>query len=186
MSDQVEKMLRDENAAWNVHDADRITTFYTDDCIKEDIAVGKATRGKKEMKALIAGAFTAIPDMKIELVTLFDRGEWAASEWIMSGSYSNDYPGFPLAANRHFSVRGASIMELRDGRISRISDYWDFASFLRQVGTTAGGQQTWGGDGRLPCPCAMPGRVMTPAPDAGNHKSREVPGTMDDLGCPRT
>jgi steroid delta-isomerase-like uncharacterized protein len=142
MSDQIEEMLRNENAAWNAHDVERIAAFYTDDCFKEDIAVGKATHGKEEMKALIGGAFTAMPDMKIELLTLLHRGEWAATEWTMSGSYSRDYPGFPLAAGRRFSVRGASIMELRDGKISRISDYWNYASFLQQVSSTAGGQQT--------------------------------------------
>ena len=139
MSDSIGEMLRAENAAWNAHDVEKIATFYTDDCFKEDIAVGKATRGKEEMKALVAGAFAAIPDMEIELVTLFHCGDWAGTEWIMSGSYSSDYPGFPQAAGRHFSVRGASIMELRDGRISRISDYWNFASFLQQVGPTPGG-----------------------------------------------
>ena len=142
MSDQIDTMLREENAAWNAHNVERIAAFYTDDCFKEDIAVGRATRGKEEMKALIGGAFTAIPDMKIELVTLFYRGGWAATEWIMSGSYSSDYPGFPVAAGRHFSVRGASVMELRNGKISRISDYWNFASFLNQVGSTAGRNQT--------------------------------------------
>ena len=141
MPDRIEDMLRGENAAWNAHDVKSIAAFYTDDCFKEDIAVGKATRGKEEMKALIAGAFTAIPDMKIELVTLFCCGEWAATEWVMSGSYSSDYPGFPLAAGKYFSVRGASVMKLHDGKISRISDYWNFASFLQQVGSTARGRQ---------------------------------------------
>jgi steroid delta-isomerase-like uncharacterized protein len=139
MSDHIERMLRDENAAWNAHDADKIATFYTDNCVKEDIAIGKATRGKEEMKALIGGAFTAMPDLKIELVTLFDCGDWAATEWIMSGSYSNDHPGMPVATGKRFSVRGASIMELRESKISRISDYWSFAALLQQVGTTAGG-----------------------------------------------
>ena len=141
MSDNVEEMLIGENAAWNAHDVESIAAFYTDDCFKEDIAVGKATHGKEEMKALVSGAFSAIPDMQVELVTLFCGGDWAATEWIMSGSYSSDYPGFPRAAGRHFSVRGASVIELRDGKISRISDYWNFASFLQQVGPTPGGQQ---------------------------------------------
>ncbi len=133
MTSQIEKMLKDENAAWNTHDVNKIATFYTGDCIKEDIAVGKATRGKEEMKALISGAFTAMPDMNIELVTIFNCGNWAATEWTMSGSYSKSYPGFPSATGKKFSVRGATIMELRNGKISRISDYWNFASFLQQV-----------------------------------------------------
>jgi hypothetical protein len=86
MSDHTEEMLRGENAAWNVHDVDGIAAFYTDDCVKEDIAIGRATRGKQEMKALVGGAFTAMPDMKIELVTLFDCGDWAATEWGLRGT----------------------------------------------------------------------------------------------------
>jgi steroid delta-isomerase-like uncharacterized protein len=137
MTLQIEKMLKNENAAWNAHDVEKIATFYTDDCIKEDIAIGKSTLGKKEMKALITGAFTSMPDMNIKLVTIFVSGNWAATEWIMSGSYSNAYPGMPPATGNKFSVRGASIMELHNGKISRISDYWNFASFLQQVGSTS-------------------------------------------------
>ncbi len=136
MRAQIEKMLKNENAAWNAHDVEKIATFYTDDCIKEDIAIGKSTRGKKEMKALITGAFTSMPDMNIKLVTIFDSGNSAATEWIMSGSYSNDYPGMSPATGKNFSVRGATIMELHNGKISRTSDYWNFASFLQQVGLT--------------------------------------------------
>jgi len=31
-------------------------------------------------------------------------------------------------------VRGASVVEFRDGKISRESDYWDLATYLKQVG----------------------------------------------------
>jgi hypothetical protein len=36
----VQEILKAENAAWNSHDVDMIADFYTDDCIKEDVAVG--------------------------------------------------------------------------------------------------------------------------------------------------
>ena len=39
----------------------------------------------------------------------------------------------PATGNR-FSVRGASVIELEDGRIRRNSDYYDGATFLRQIG----------------------------------------------------
>ena len=133
MTTQIENMLKEENAAWNIHDVDKIATFYTNGCIKEDIAIGKLTRGINEMKALIAGAFAAIPDMDIKLVTAFTSGDWAATEWIMSGSYSNNFPGMPQATGKSFSVRGASIMELHNDKISQISDYWNYASFMQQI-----------------------------------------------------
>lgn len=43
MDNGIRKMLLDENAAWNSHDVNTIATFYTEDCIKEDVAVGAST-----------------------------------------------------------------------------------------------------------------------------------------------
>jgi steroid delta-isomerase-like uncharacterized protein len=131
----IEELLKEENAAWNSHDVDKIATFYTDDCIKEDVAVGVNAHGKEAMNAVNAGAFAAVPDMKIDLRLIISSGDAAATEWTMSGTYSGNRPGVPPATGRPFSVRGATIMQLRDGRISRVSDYWDSALFLQQVGS---------------------------------------------------
>jgi len=131
----VEELLKEENAAWNSHDVDKIATFYTDDCIKEDVAVGVRARGKEAMNAVNRGAFAAVPDMKIELGLIISSGDKAATEWTMSGTYSSKQPGAPPVTGRPFSIKGATIMQLRDGRISRVSDYWDSALFLRQVGS---------------------------------------------------
>jgi hypothetical protein len=32
------------------------------------------------------------------------------------------------------SIRGSTVIELRDGKISRVADYWDVATLLRQLG----------------------------------------------------
>jgi steroid delta-isomerase-like uncharacterized protein len=130
----VEELVKQENAAWNSHDADKIATFYADDCVKEDAAVGVNVRGKEAMKAVNRGAFVAVPDMKIELTLIITSGDSAATEWNMSGTYSGNRPGASPVAGRPFLIRGATIMQLREGRISRVCDYWDSGQFLRQVG----------------------------------------------------
>ena len=38
------------------------------------------------------------------------------------------------SGKRFSSVRGSSIFELEAGRIRRESDYWDAATFMKQVG----------------------------------------------------
>jgi len=129
-----EKMLLEENAAWNAHDVNKIASFYTEDCTKEDVAMGTSTQGKEEMNALHHRVFATFPDLKVELTSCFQTDEWAASEWIMSGTYSHQFPGLPPATGRRFSVRGSTIMKLHGGRISRVSDYWNFLSFLKQLG----------------------------------------------------
>ncbi len=91
-------------------------------------------RGKEAMNAVHAGAFAAVPDMKIELRLIISSRDAAATEWTMSGTYSGSQPEGPPVAGRQFSIRGATIMQMREGRISRVSDYWDSGLFRQQVG----------------------------------------------------
>ena len=52
----------------------------------------------------------------------------------MSGTHRGDFPGIP-ATGKHFSaVRGSTVLELGAGKIHRESDYWDAATFMKQVG----------------------------------------------------
>jgi steroid delta-isomerase-like uncharacterized protein len=133
MATDVESMLADYLSAWNSHDVGKIPSFFTDDCLYEDVAVGAVSRGKEELKAFVGSTFAAFPDFKIQLTSRFIAGDWRASEWIMSGTQAGDLPGIP-ATGKSFSVRGASIIELRGGKIRRNSDYWNMASFLQQIG----------------------------------------------------
>ena len=52
MATDVERMFEDYLAAWNSHDVEKIASFFTDDCVYEDVAVGAVSRGKEELKAL--------------------------------------------------------------------------------------------------------------------------------------
>ena len=133
MTTDGEKTIRASFAAWNSHDVDQIVSFYTDDCIHEDVAVGAVYHGKKELKASIPGLFVWSPDVKFELKSCFGAGNWVASIWVMSGTRARSVPGIP-ATGKKFSIRGASIYEVGKGRIRRDCDYWNLASFLQQVG----------------------------------------------------
>jgi steroid delta-isomerase-like uncharacterized protein len=54
-------------------------------------------------------------------------------EWTMSGTQTGEMPGMP-ATGKTFSLRGASVVELRDGKLTRCSDYWDLVTLLKQLG----------------------------------------------------
>ena len=137
MASDVERMLDDYLAAWNSHDVEKIASFFTDDCVYEDVAVGAVNRGKEQVKAFVSGTFTAFPDFKLERTSSFVAGDWRGAEWIMSGTQTGDIPGLP-ATGKSFSIRGASITELQEGKIRRNSDYWNLASWLQQLGLMPG------------------------------------------------
>jgi steroid delta-isomerase-like uncharacterized protein len=68
------------------------------------------------------------------LTSRFADGRWAVVEWVMSGTHTGDLPGIPATGKRFSSVRGSTILELEAGKIRRKSDYWDAATFMKQVG----------------------------------------------------
>ena len=45
-----------------------------------------------------------------------------------------DLPGIPATGQRFSLVCGSIILELESGKIRRESDYWDAATFMKQVG----------------------------------------------------
>jgi steroid delta-isomerase-like uncharacterized protein len=130
---QTEKMFREYLAAWNAHDLDKIVSFFSEDCVYENIPRGQTYRGKDELKPWAKGVFDAMPDFKLDVTSLFASDDWAACEWVMTGTQTGALPDLP-ATGKSFSVRGASIAQLKDRKILRNADYWDAATFLRQLG----------------------------------------------------
>jgi len=133
MSQNVETTLVGWAGFLSSHDPDRFLSLFTDDCVYEDVALGVVNRGKQELRTFIAGIFSAFPDFHIDLKSQFVAGNWAAMEWIMTGTHEGDLAGMP-ATHKRFSIRGASVVELNNARMKRISDYWDLATFLKQLG----------------------------------------------------
>jgi steroid delta-isomerase-like uncharacterized protein len=137
----VEQTLEEWAAGWSTHDIERVVSLYTDDCIYEDVPLGIVNRGKEQLRAFGRQVFDAFPDVRIELTSQFAARDWALLEWVMSGTHKGDLPGMP-ATNAAFSVRGATALELKNGRISRNSDYWDLATLLTQIGLMPSPQGT--------------------------------------------
>ncbi len=130
---QSEAMFREYFETWNTHDLDKMLSYFTDDCVYENLARQQAYHGKSEIEAWATAAFTSIPNFKIEITSLFVSGDWVACEWVMTGTPVGGIPNLPPNPGS-FSVRGSTIAQLKDGRILRNADYWDLATFMGQIG----------------------------------------------------
>lgn len=136
METDIEKLYKKYIAAWLAHDKEGVVSFFAEDCVYEDMALGTLNRGKPELKAFVQATLAAIPDFTIEPKSVFATVDRLASEWIMTGTQTGDFPGLP-ATGKSFSVPVASIMEFQNGKIRRNTDYWNLASFQQQVGAMA-------------------------------------------------
>jgi steroid delta-isomerase-like uncharacterized protein len=134
---ELERMLDEWATAWSSADSDdpdRVLALFTDDCVFEDVTFNLVARGKPELRSFVTKAFAAVPDFKYDLRSRLMTERWAAIEWVMSGTHHGDFPGIPATGKRFSAVRGTSIFELEAGKIRRESDYWDAATFMKQVG----------------------------------------------------
>ena len=130
-----ESLLKDYDRALSSGDLDKAMSFFTDDCVYEDIALGTVKHGKEEVKAFLKIVLNAFPDYRLEIVSSIISGDLAAIEWVMTGTHTG--PIFNVqVTGKSILIRGTSITELQDGKIRRNSDYYNLMTLLQQLGVT--------------------------------------------------
>lgn len=122
-------LMRETFLAWNSHDPDKVISFYTEDAVYEDVAYGEVSRGKAELRKFAAGFFEAVPDLKVEVVSASAHNGRGSLEWVFSGTDKGLFK-----TGKKFSVRGASLFEMRGGKCSSNRDFYDLATIMRQLG----------------------------------------------------
>ncbi len=123
------ELIKDQYAAWNAHDPDKIVTFYTNDVVYEDVTFGIKANGHAELRKMAADFFASVPDLKLDIVKSTESDKGGSVEWVFSGTDTGLYK-----TGKKFSVRGVSVYELRGGKFASNRDYYDSASIMRQVG----------------------------------------------------
>ena len=135
---KLEKQARDSLKAWNAHDVDKILSEWTDDCIREDVALGTLYRGKAEVRATLESEFSAFPDFKLEFKSVIASGDRVATEWVTTGTFKGVLTLVGIQpTGKAFSLRGVSIVEMRGDKIKRFTEYYDSSTLFKQLGITA-------------------------------------------------
>ena len=107
--------------------------LFTDDIVYKDVALGKEVNGKEQLEGVAGGFFAAFPDIRFARLSLLQSGDRLALEWRASGTHLG--PLMSIAAtHKKMEFLGVSIMQLRGDKIARVTDYWDLAMLLRQLG----------------------------------------------------
>jgi steroid delta-isomerase-like uncharacterized protein len=140
MPTDAKKLVEEFIKVVNSHDAIKIISYFSDDGILENVPLGITNRGKEEITAYTNTMLTDYPDIKFELKPVFGVGDWAGDEWVMTGTFTNNTMSKNVvpANGMTFSVRGTSIYQVRNGKFTRESNYYDNVSFLQQVGLMPG------------------------------------------------
>lgn len=116
-------------AAWNSHDPDKMLPVFTDDVFYEDVAFGEVSHGHAEFRKFAVEEFEGVPDLELKLVRAAIHNGHGTIEWNFSGTDKGVYK-----TGKKFTVRGVSVIDVRDGKISRSLDFYDTGTIMRQVG----------------------------------------------------
>jgi steroid delta-isomerase-like uncharacterized protein len=116
-------------AAWNSHDPDKMLSLSTDDIFYEDVPFGEVSHGSAELRKFYLSEIEGVPDLELKLERSSIHDGHGTIEWTFSGTDKGVFK-----TGKKFSVRGVSVIDLRDGKISRNVDYYDVVTIMRQVG----------------------------------------------------
>jgi len=124
-------------AAWNAHDSHAAAAFLDEQVEYFDAAASLTARGRDEAKAKIIAAFmTAAPDLRwtrdpgSEIV-----GENAiAFTWTFTGTNTGAWSDGTAATGKRFSIKGATLIRVRNGKIVSQGDYYDAHALYKQLG----------------------------------------------------
>jgi len=130
--------------AWNSHQPEQVLSLMTDDVGYEDAAWPDEIQGHDAVRAFLDATWSAIPDMNVTLersVLLDPLAPNAASYWHATATHTGrwDPPGL-AATGRRISFHGATFLEFRDGKVSRVRVVYDVAEILRQLGVLPKGR----------------------------------------------
>ena len=115
--------------AWNRHDSLALDTLLAPAGIHEDLAWGFRGEGPAAVRAFMRDVIAVSPDYHWTVSSSFTDGQSVAAEWTWTATYTGPSPGGPVT-NQRITGRGAAVARIANGKIVRLSDYYDVASFF--------------------------------------------------------
>mgnify|MGYP001026922568 CR=1 FL=1 len=120
--------------AMNRHDLKKMESLYADDAIDDEVAEPEVIVGKEKVTKAYKELFQAFPDCKATITNRVAGGDHVLLEIIWEGTNKGEFRGTP-ATDKRVKLRIAYIFRIRQGKIHEIREYYDAATYLKQVGT---------------------------------------------------
>ena len=119
---------------FNQGDREALLALLADDIVHE-INEGGVENGKEAFRAFLRRMDRSYRETVEDLV-VFTSGDpsRAAAEFFIRGEYLATDEGLPEANGQKYHLRVGAFFEIRDGKIARVTNYYNLAAWLRMVG----------------------------------------------------
>lgn len=124
-------------AAFNAGDAQAMLALL-DDEVEHHVNEGGVRRGKALFAEFCSHMGVSYRETltDIEIFASAD-GTRAAAEFIVNGEYLKTDPGLPEAKGQRYILPAGTFFALREGRIARVTTYYNLSDWVRQVSEAA-------------------------------------------------
>ena len=117
--------------AYGRHDHRAILAIYCDDATHDEVSQLKTKQGAAEIAVGMQKLFSWLPDVRWEVKSMIvGSGGEVAVAYLMHATAPQKSG---VTEVKTISLRGVQLIHVADGRIRHSEDYWDAATFQRQV-----------------------------------------------------
>lgn len=126
------ELIRWAFAALNDHDAAAMSAAQCDTIVERFPEV--TLHGREEVAAYFRALFAALPDVRLEIQALVERGDEVFVRWHLTGTHTGaPFQGI-VPSGRSVAIDGVDHFVVRDGRIVSNFVVYDQMQFARQIG----------------------------------------------------
>jgi steroid delta-isomerase-like uncharacterized protein len=105
-----------------------------DDNVVHDINQGGCEIGRAAFETFLGRMQRCYREELRDIVVMASgNGSRAAAEFTVHGEYLADDAGLPPARGQRYVLPGGAFFSFRDGKIARVSNYYNLQDWLRQV-----------------------------------------------------
>ncbi|MBB5014862.1 ketosteroid isomerase-related protein [Rehaibacterium terrae] len=126
-------LIRSYYDAFNRGDREAMLGLLADDVV-HDLNQGGRETGVAAFRAFMARMDRCYREQLRDVVVMVSEdGRHAAAEYVVHGTYLADDDGLPEARGQTYVLPGGAFFEVRDGRIARVTNYYNLQDWIDQV-----------------------------------------------------
>jgi steroid delta-isomerase-like uncharacterized protein len=133
MNQASQTLIQNYYAAFNAGDMDTFLNLLTDDVV-HDINQGQRETGKAAFRAFMERMNRNYKEELVDMVIMSSEdGRRAAAEFVVLGEYLVTDEGLPVARGQKYRLPAGAFFEIRDGKVARITNYYNLEDWIAQV-----------------------------------------------------